>query len=809
MAKQGRFETFTEAGRAFGERRLWERFTNFDCIGLRLGARETPMLATIMGNAGEEFGLMLIRGDDPGASFETMIQPEGPGSDGIEAMDMMSLNLEPFGAMDDEIQNWFRQHGQHPKVGEVVPWPMAKPRFKSPGFPSDEDLALLTWAIRAIVKADTAAPLEPAELDDPAGICWITMDDESTDVVVTREPWVSPEATLASAQDVTVRLEAEALERLDTTYLVGTAPMPATIEGDDRSLQLLLVVDDANGRAVQARPVYAGDVQEAVDALLDAFHGRTMIPLPGGLPREIIFTTQALHDAVKPTLMFAGVTCRYEPSIPRLETMMANFTEFLIDHSPSEFGLEDDPDDTVPADDDLAAWKQADRNLAHRFEVFLDEEDRLWSSRATRRYLGHDELEDVLEEFRELGAVLAYCSWGVLDYRPTRKSKTQAEKMIEAGLPAAEEQLLQSRMATPPSLHRVEGMDPQAGTVEMEDILLGGTRTVHDQLFSENVDSGFVFVGRIFPAGPFHFMEPIGPPLGGLMVNEAIDVLRDEGVAFTPDGLLADAHKFGCLWAWFEGYRDNPPRPILHNTDGDLLEPHTASFTIDDEGIVRQALVTRDDVSYHEEMDEYTWDLADAPGAKTIGGPVLMARMNFVGEELIVEVNSARRLQRIRDWLDKIPGVRFLDVKVTPWDLPEDARPLDDRLGFDADKPMDFPPEMVQQLTAHLHQHYMDWLDTPLPVLHGKTPREACRTDAGKEEVAILIRTIPDPTGNAGVDVAVPRQAMLRELGLLAATDPFDDAPALPAPIHAPPKVGRNSPCPCGSGKKYKKCCGR
>jgi preprotein translocase subunit SecA len=23
------------------------------------------------------------------------------------------------------------------------------------------------------------------------------------------------------------------------------------------------------------------------------------------------------------------------------------------------------------------------------------------------------------------------------------------------------------------------------------------------------------------------------------------------------------------------------------------------------------------------------------------------------------------------------------------------------------------------------------------------------------------------------------------------------------------PKVGRNDPCPCGSGKKYKKCCGK
>jgi uncharacterized protein YecA (UPF0149 family) len=23
------------------------------------------------------------------------------------------------------------------------------------------------------------------------------------------------------------------------------------------------------------------------------------------------------------------------------------------------------------------------------------------------------------------------------------------------------------------------------------------------------------------------------------------------------------------------------------------------------------------------------------------------------------------------------------------------------------------------------------------------------------------------------------------------------------------PKIGRNNPCPCGSGKKFKKCCGK
>lgn len=33
--------------------------------------------------------------------------------------------------------------------------------------------------------------------------------------------------------------------------------------------------------------------------------------------------------------------------------------------------------------------------------------------------------------------------------------------------------------------------------------------------------------------------------------------------------------------------------------------------------------------------------------------------------------------------------------------------------------------------------------------------------------------------------------------------------PSRPQPVKAAPKVGRNDPCPCGSGKKYKNCCGK
>ncbi len=34
------------------------------------------------------------------------------------------------------------------------------------------------------------------------------------------------------------------------------------------------------------------------------------------------------------------------------------------------------------------------------------------------------------------------------------------------------------------------------------------------------------------------------------------------------------------------------------------------------------------------------------------------------------------------------------------------------------------------------------------------------------------------------------------------------DIPKVETVVHEGPRIGRNDPCPCGSGKKYKKCCG-
>ena len=69
----------------------------------------------------------------------------------------------------------------------------------------------------------------------------------------------------------------------------------------------------------------------------------------------------------------------------------------------------------------------------------------------------------------------------------------------------------------------------------------------------------------------------------------------------------------------------------------------------------------------------------------------------------------------------------------------------------------------------------------------------------GKNAAEFLLREPESPSGTSTED-----------------DDPFfweplwEDVPAVQQPyVRTTQKIGRNDPCPCGSGKKYKKCCGK
>ena len=78
--------------------------------------------------------------------------------------------------------------------------------------------------------------------------------------------------------------------------------------------------------------------------------------------------------------------------------------------------------------------------------------------------------------------------------------------------------------------------------------------------------------------------------------------------------------------------------------------------------------------------------------------------------------------------------------------------------------------------------------------------------------VDLVFKTkIAAPQKEEGVFTQVPQQTVHSEYSPLkrAEKPQKKEVKEAPAPKQTDKKVGRNDPCPCGSGKKYKKCCGR
>ncbi len=93
--------------------------------------------------------------------------------------------------------------------------------------------------------------------------------------------------------------------------------------------------------------------------------------------------------------------------------------------------------------------------------------------------------------------------------------------------------------------------------------------------------------------------------------------------------------------------------------------------------------------------------------------------------------------------------------------------------------------DMFDDMVAQIREDTMRMLLSAMPRPHVEIKREA----------------VAEPTSEGfGGGAKRPVSGSAQQTGIVSPTG---------TPHRAGPKVGRNDPCPCGSGKKYKKCCGR
>ncbi len=78
----------------------------------------------------------------------------------------------------------------------------------------------------------------------------------------------------------------------------------------------------------------------------------------------------------------------------------------------------------------------------------------------------------------------------------------------------------------------------------------------------------------------------------------------------------------------------------------------------------------------------------------------------------------------------------------------------------------------------------------------------------GSEMFEEMIASIKEDTAKMMLTVQIRQDGVKREQVAQPTTTSSDGSEAK-RPVRSGEKVGRNDPCPCGSGKKYKKCCGQ
>ncbi|MEW6071116.1 MAG: hypothetical protein AB1726_00795 [Planctomycetota bacterium] len=731
-------------------RRPWQDVPRDAPFLLRLAGEECPLAAIIIGQDASNYGLVLVRGETAVADVARWLMTEGEAEEEIDSVSMLSVTFEPLGELSAPFRAPLEAAGFRGRRERVAPFLVAKDPHRRGRAPHRSEMRLLLGALDVILAAGDAGVLRPLSLDSRQRSILEIAAGEPGGELQARTVSLPPDFEIpAELSPCTLPTSLATLPRRDERWLAAFSVLPVAVKDDDRVVRSLLLVDEGSARILFQRVLAGGDLPAAVAAIGAALAGEGLTGRPG-LPREIVFTSRALFEAAWPALEELGVRASFAEDHPLLTEIVAGL-ERCLEAGPAEMP----GDSAIPAS--LVEWEEAEQALHAALAAELEEQD-LITPRALATYFGdRDTADEVLDGLPDSGVWPAFVEWFLADYRPSRRARTPLERMREReDLPPAARALIEARIAAELSIYRLDVLEPGA-TVEVEDILAGHRRTIHDRRLSGLDAEGIFLPLRLYEVGGFTRCLPAGPVLA-LDASEALAHLESLGAELTPAGLRRSAHLVGRLWPWTLARRQRRPR--LQNTDGDPLEFQTASFRVANAAALRRALDARADFDWDEQAGAWIW-FRPGPPAGTVGEKTLLARLELLGDELLVELNSARRLAAIRAWLEAIPGVRF--VHSTPRPLDRAKLAPDDRLPGPPPAPV--PPELLAQLEESFRARYRAWLDESIPALGHLTPRAAVRTAAGRARVARLIRTMP-PIMHPGGTIPAPREFLFRELGL-------------------------------------------
>jgi hypothetical protein len=195
----------------------------------------------------------------------------------------------------------------------------------------------------------------------------------------------------------------------------------------------------------------------------------------------------------------------------------------------------------------------------------------------------------------------------------------------------------------------------------------------------------------------------------------------------------------------------HPTLPELVTTDGETLEFHKLVYDIDSAQTAFDALkhldATIDDPDGFEiciERDSdgairkarIDWVKMDHAGGT--GSGTLLGTITIGPARLTAEVKSRERAERFKTIVEEKLAAHAVFRM-------DELQTIEQALAAAADQPpvqssLEDDPEAQALIADYLRKHYTQWIDSPLPALDGRTPRQAAESADGREQVEALLQ---------------------------------------------------------------------
>lgn len=143
----------------------------------------------------------------------------------------------------------------------------------------------------------------------------------------------------------------------------------------------------------------------------------------------------------------------------------------------------------------------------------------------------------------------------------------------------------------------------------------------------------------------------------------------------------------------------------------------------------------------------------------------VMGNITLENGTLILETNSNRCTEKGKELLTKYLGDAII-FQQTLMESPEHVLRKSPKNPIKNLKESELmaPPEVQEQVKQMLRKHWDNWFDQPIPILDNETPREAAKTEIGKEKLNALLlqyeRRDQESSNNIKTDIEYLRQQL-------------------------------------------------